>query len=992
MLLRDYWDSVKKVGQQSSEAIIGTRVDVTSFNGKTYGMTSATPPIGSVVGVNGGLNKTAVYPDPCGRTFWTCKQGWLHNKDTEIDIVVDSAIQLFRLDYNSNVKDSIDLEPVIYSIIKNMVYRTDSYEQVAVASYWINPYYYNRMSVYESMVTSASPSYFDIPTSFDTQYVKYVGPTPITESRSNNPLNYIRPASYSGILGPVFAGVTHINDIDSVKAWPKSPWNKTNAPVDPCNIQVRDIKIDAKENLWIVLQVGWEYCRTHLSRQSGQFYDQELSTWIGYEDGGGYPNQAFFNNQGSFSRQYNPSGDITRAGPIRPRVFIVCFDKSTKYKTWDYLPFRPGTCGFNGLSREYNCRGPAIYGITVPPSRLDVDPYGNVYYSVGTADIWEGTPSPYNLHCYGVAKNEIGYLYVRPTSEKAAVSSPGLEVGRIGPYNNQCTIIAADTNTMAWFNKEIGNPNRPAFRAPWTWNIGGDRVFVSKTKFQSGIETWQAATFGNATAFRGYFNINPDLEFPHPYVNIPDNYGPCEIRSPDNEWLTYNPTLKCANRDTDLLFAACDYLTRNYSYLSSPSTYNCFDWWRHETKWTKGLNDFVQLHPQKECWFEVGSGDLEPYTGWLPSESPGFWYTHFTNIGGTWMEMNCRSYAITDQRGWFDRGFLPLFGAISPIQDTFFRVASTPYSQGYSSSTDFYDKNCVSGMLPTCVSRMVNEKTMIIPKYDFKHEIFTFTGQTWDTYDAIRSKFGIYTNTIQWPWRFHSMKQTIESASIDHLDPASYADRSLLYDPASHVFPTDYVPKDIDKMFYYDDTWESLWTDVASKMDREAVNEALALLNGNIANSKWHYFETGLTNLNYGAFISALYCGDTVAFMAPRYKLSVSFYDDEETGDYYIDLITDTRPLKRLYILTVNPKGDLTWKQKGTKKVKTWWERTKTWVSPASPIEVECPVKSVQYYDLKTDIIANIKKWNPALTVERYQQCTFHNWYPKGAMEPPQFY
>ena len=63
----------------------------------------------------------------------------------------------------------------------------------------------------------------------------------------------------------------------------------------------------------------------------------------------------------------------------------MVFDKSTNYKTWDYLPFRPGTCGFERVTRNGNAWGPALYGITVPPSRLDADPYGNIYYSVGTA-------------------------------------------------------------------------------------------------------------------------------------------------------------------------------------------------------------------------------------------------------------------------------------------------------------------------------------------------------------------------------------------------------------------------------------------------------------------------------------------------------------------------------------------------------------------------------------------------------------------------------
>jgi hypothetical protein len=697
----------------------------------------------------------------------------------------------------------------------------------------------------------------DIPKSYATKVVKY-----ISGSR-NLASSYIRPASYAGPLGPVYAGVTEVADVNS------SPWNQTKSPVDPSNIQVRDIKIDANDNIWIILQIGWEYCRPCLATQAAWFYGQEYTTWVGYETTYS-PDTLNLYDPNHFLRQYNPSGNYFRAGPIRPRIFIVCFDKQTNYKTWDYVPFRPGTLGFNKLQRESNARGPAIYGITVPPSKLDSDPYGNIYYSVGTADIWEQTYGSYSLHCLGIAKNEIGYLYVRPSTEKAYTVTSGIDVGRIGPYPSQCTFMAYDQNTVSYYNHEIGRTDRPAFRNPLTWTIGGDRVAITKWKYQSGIETWYASTFGNATGFRCTFLINPAATFPHPYVNSPEYWGPCFIRSVENEWGS-----SYRYRDIDLLFAACDYLTRNYSYLSSPTTYVCENWWKNEVPWSSAITSYAQLHPQKDVWFEIGAGDTEPYTGWKPSESPGFWYTHFNIVNYTLTEMGCRGYAITDTRGVMEKGFLPLVGAISYSQDTIFKVASTPYSQsGIGAGTDFYERHGLGGMLPTCKSRVECQDMLILPIYDWKHEIFSFTGHTWDTYNAIRSKFGTYTTSVTWPWRWHSMKRCIEQASWDDPDPLAYGAKASYLDPASRVIPGEYQPLAADKVFYYDDTFIAMMADAYSKLDRPEVVSALTGIFHQLAIAKWHYFETGLTNLNYGAFSSAINCENSVGVFVPRYKIS----------------------------------------------------------------------------------------------------------------------
>jgi len=998
-MFRGRWGPNSEYGIESADPEIGSKIHV--INGK-YAIQSGPAVEGAHLGINGGMSPTTTLPG-CNKEFWTCKQAWLH--DTVTDNVIDSSIQLLNMTPSGTVIGSIDLDPVIYSIIKNIQVRTDQYERVSVAPWWVNPYYYDRYSRYEPFSTVASPAYMDLPVSYDTHTVRHLG------GDVNVAANYIRPASYAGPLGPVFAGLTAIGDI--VSGWPKSPWNLTNGPVDPCNIQVRDIKLDANDNLWVILQIGWEYCKPTQSQQSSQFFDQEVSTWVGYDDSSGIPSTRKLYDDSFFSRQYNPSGDKYRAGPIRPRVVIICFDKTKKYKTWDYVPFRPGTCGFNGTPRDARSRGPAYYGITVPPSRLDVDKYGNVYYSVGTADIWEQTTSYSQLHCMGIAKNEMGYLYVRPESEFARIIDEGLAVGLIGPYPYQCALLITDTNTVGYYNKNIGDQTRPAFRTPWTWTIGGDGITVTQltTKaetaktFQLTLATstpvaineeiWYATGTGNATMIRGAFFLTASYDFPHPKVKYPPlTWGPSSIRAVDNEWLTTNPSTKNANKDWDLLFAACDYLTRNYSYLASPTTYDCSLWWTHEVPWTKQLNQYTQLHPQKSPFFQIGNSGVELQSGWNPAEAPGGWYTHFTNKSGTYMDMECRAYTFKDTRGYPFQGFLPLLGGISSTQDAIFRVASSPYSQtGVVAGTDYFENCNVCGMLPTTISRVQQEDTLIIPGFDFKHETFRFTGITWDSYAALKVTSPLNVSTVAYPWRMHSMKSIMSTASSDGLDPSNYGPASYSLDPSSELPADQYLVPQKDRVFFFDESFDLFWADVASKMGRPEVQTVVTGIRKRIADSKFHYYNTGLPNLNFGAYASAINCEDSVGLFVPRYKMSIEFQDDyPNPGDYWAYMTTDTRPLRRLYIAKVSKKGELSWKPDGTKGTKTWWAPTATWETPASPALFEPPVVSFTYYDFESGQIAKLKEWEPDYTVEKYQQICFKNWYPKGVRRSPQFY
>jgi hypothetical protein len=287
---------------------------------------------------------------------------------------------------------------------------------------------------------------------------------------------------------------------------------------------------------------------------------------------------------------------------------------------------------------------------------------------------------------------------------------------------------------------------------------------------------------------------------------------------------------------------------------------------------------------------------------------------------------------------------------------------------------------------------MAYEDVLITPVYDWKHEIFAFTGQTWDSYDAIRKKYGIYTSSVKWPWRWHSMKKLIYQASEDEIDTAQYGPRSSYLDPASWVFPTDYSPPANDKVFYYDDTYQAMLAHVQANWDKAQVRAAFNKLPSELVKSKWHYFESKLTDLNYGAFAAAVSCDDTVGFFVPRYQISASWYYTA-SDDFYINIITDTQPLKRLYLVKVNGKGDLMWKPGGAKKVKSWWARLTSWIDNNNPIETQTPALSVKYYDFRAGQIAALKQWDSASTIERYQQiCFINGWPKKDGRESPQMY
>lgn len=144
-IFTDFWDNSRKYGIESNPPDVGSNVHIKIIDGKRYAIQSGAPEVGGLVGVSGGMNPTAVYPNPCSTDYWTCKQAYLHTIGTDsLDRVTDSSIYLLKCNLAGEVKESIDLEPVIYSIIENLQVRTDSYERVPVAPYWINRYYVDK--------------------------------------------------------------------------------------------------------------------------------------------------------------------------------------------------------------------------------------------------------------------------------------------------------------------------------------------------------------------------------------------------------------------------------------------------------------------------------------------------------------------------------------------------------------------------------------------------------------------------------------------------------------------------------------------------------------------------------------------------------------------------------------------------------------------------------------------------------------------------------
>ena len=95
------------------------------------------------------MNPTGLFPTSV--EFWTSKQAFHHSyvwdpiTEEWKDRVVDSAIHLIKLNENGSILDNIDLEPIIFKIIKNIsTERVDPYELNVNAPLWVKRWWYDR--------------------------------------------------------------------------------------------------------------------------------------------------------------------------------------------------------------------------------------------------------------------------------------------------------------------------------------------------------------------------------------------------------------------------------------------------------------------------------------------------------------------------------------------------------------------------------------------------------------------------------------------------------------------------------------------------------------------------------------------------------------------------------------------------------------------------------------------------------------------------------
>lgn len=673
------FDSNIKIGIQSGTPEIGTLLAYDEFQNSKYAIQCGIPKFGDYIAVSGGINPTGVYPVQT-IDFWTSKQAFHHSYvwdpivEEWKDRVVDSAIHLIKLDENGGILDNIDLEPVIFKIIKNIsTERVDTYERNVNSELWVNRWWYDRYLNFESMVTAASPDYFDILKSYTTHVTSYVS------GDRNLASSYIRPASYSGVLGPVYAGTVALSDITT-----QLPWKNMAGPADPANIAVRDIKEDSKGNLWCLLQIGWHYADVYSNKVANVNYmGYECRIGVQYDDTYSYGSSATptgypVYDPGYFPRQYRPphagtyaetTDRMYRCGLPRARMFIICFNKKSKWKLWDYLPFIPGTRGFKGKYYvDANTRGPCAYTISLPPLKLDVDKYGNVYAVCGTwfgVDRYNSYPS---AHWEGISFSSPEYLYFywREASEMPSGYTPipeGLDVGRIGPYlpstYSYNTIWRYDLDTTAYQGKGAsGTYNKASWKSAWTYTIGGDRALLTASgnlQPASPTEYYYLNALGNRTLSKMQMKIDTTLTRPKPVYTGPNSNTtvqmPYNIRSWRSEWypMSGSNSGRELAMEMDLLFAQCDLFTRNYYGTSGvgniqPASADMYvfdpqSWWEYEEPWRNAnLMKPCQIHLDRTGFFQAGNATGDNPTGFNLAEAPTLYYPHMYAVGTAYYE------------------------------------------------------------------------------------------------------------------------------------------------------------------------------------------------------------------------------------------------------------------------------------------------------------------------------------------------------------------
>ena len=1016
------FDSNVKIGITSGDAEPGLKLAFDSFNGGNYAIQSGVPDIGSSLAVSGGMNPTGLYPG-CDKSFWTCKQGYKF--DETASYVIDSSVYLLNLTESGGVKTKIDLEPVILSIIQNLMPQGNSTKDLRVASYWVNPHWYH----YKTAET-------------DEQKATY----------RNSP-------RYCGILGPVYEGVVNYTDVTT-----RAPWNLYDGPRFASNIFARDIIVDAFENLWCLLTIGWETVKP---------YDNTNVPYFNWATLGWPRNNTPYAYQEMDVSPYNTrywypcntnTGAYNAGGFPRLRQFLVCFFKSKNYKVWDFVPFIPGTYGKTGST------GIASRKICSPPLKLDTDKYGNVYCCAGVYTCQDYTSG--KIYHNGYNAPEFYYFYAKPSSERAIQVASGLDSGAIGGTRYWSAVA------IGGYNCTYTTPSGNFLRSLSTWSLSGDTSHIVKfaTDKYNKEERYFHLSVGNKSFHRAYFKLDLNKRFPHPELLVDETLqvrfdGPNQIRSREFEF-TGNSTNTIQYQqllmDLACVYAQCDLLECSIYQLDSANNrpINTKDipwqlWYNYIKDWPTNIlgPTRAQLNPYQKAFYMVASGVSEGrYVG---GTLPDFLYTHYTRKQtGTPTEMFVRGYCagVTQYQQYpmwngcdYDKSlFAPASLVVdypeifnvqnaicvsSQVGEDWIQVPSPvdvphQYYTGmhiwvasyddkgnrvkeqcksiinYSSSTkkitvknwdwlptagteqilsvypasptfphiykiyrNPYEHWCRTGAFPILPTRNHGESTTIIPMVDLKHDIFIFTSLSWDSINNYYSRYPVADSGYvygHWPYRWHSMKRYVSTSSPNI--PGLY----YLEEVEDKCKPT--TKEDIFRYSNrYKTSIQTLNSDLTIpeefKIEVETAIQDIKIQYYGGFVSTGGYYDGILNDLKFGNFGDSVRCEDTIGILIRQIEIDLDVY--KEAGEWKFNASFDPWVGHRVYYVKLAPNNATRRYKKGSTDTKdwgidtvSWFEVSKDWKDPASPNETKPLVQSVSFKDLPNDQLAKICGWN----------------------------
>lgn len=1056
----DKFNANTKFAISSGTPVIGSKLGVLKIGQGKYAIQSGIPRIGATIGVNGGFSPSTILPGEISKVirYWTAKTAYYHHYRNEggtlKDRIIDSAFYLYKLDTAGTIIQEIDLEPVICKLIHNLTNRSSAYERQPRAPYWINRWRYDKYLNWDSHVTTASPDYLDIPISYQTHKVAHTG------GDVNAASSYIRPASYAGILGPVYANVASPTNADQVYTATIKPqysacafdfvfpWKEMRGPADPCNYHVRDILEDVNGNLWVLLQLGWVSCDVWgQPLNSSPYYGYECRVGVKYDDGYARFSTAAVESAPVYDPNNFPRQHVIpqythnraalaerewRSGIPKPQMFLVMFSKKTNYTSWDYIPFCVNTCGFRGkYYSTSNNRGPTNKTIVDPPIRLDTDSYGNVYAAVGTALIYESNYSTY-FRGIGFNYHDLLYFYRKSDSELPAGTAidpvSGLEVGRIGPYPS-IKALQSDTlgiDTGCYVAKNPGDyPSKTCHKSPWTFTMGGGAARITRYSDWKSLKvaSYNYTVVGNRSIRRDDIKIDYTVASPRPVTcAYTPQRAPSNFRRQTLEWAA--ATTPELAMEMDLLFAHCDFLTRNYygcelsagntvqnCQVSSPSmlAFDPASWWEYEEPWRLGsINTRTHINTFQEVHFRYGNSTGENPPGFKAAEHPEAWITHlFRDYGtnGVWRELEFQAYSGTDTRNTYNyyQYGLPLQKGADTVQDIIYRPASTPYSiTGAPAGSDWFEHNMIMGLFPSFRCKFDNEDVIIKPGYDFKNEIVAFSAITWDTYQHVRNVYGFTLTNMPYPHRWHTSKRypekykniltgVVEVASEMDLDFDNYGPRTSLLDSSGGLYQT--IPNYTDCVFKYTQNYIATIAETLANIGQPDYKQAYDSFMQLITNVKWLYWERYLGDLNYGAGGDASGDDTTFALWIPLFEFDAT---GEYSGGWNINGVLDTDTYRRLYIITPNTKTDYKWALQSVSDTFHRWMPDGTIGNDQTIL----PVANIDVYDIPGEQITKSKGWDAILDpdydyiIEKWESAFAFSpkKFPMGDRNSPQFY